>query len=84
MALTEDQEDKMYRSSIETNMTLKTIKEQLVKGDKTLHCHAKRLGVLESDREVRNGKLGLIVLVMSLFFTGILHAIGWLVSHFWK
>jgi cytoskeletal protein RodZ len=84
MSLSKDQEDEMFKSSIETNMTLKEIKERLEKGDKTLYCHGKKLWALEKDNEVRNGKLGLIVLIMSLIFTGVLHAIGWVISHFWK
>lgn len=84
MALSEEEEREMYTKVLKTDWTLGIVKERLEKGDKTLCSHAKRLRTLEGDQKLLSGKLGLIVLGMSICFTAALHAVGWIVSHFWK
>ena len=84
MPLTEEEERKMYDDVLKTSWTLDQVKERLEKGDETLDDHAERLRTLESNQKLLNGKLGWIVLGMSVCFTAALHAIGWIVSHFWK
>jgi hypothetical protein len=84
MSLTEEEERKMYDDVLKSAWTLDQVKERLEKGDDTLDDHAKRLSTLEGDQKLLRGKLGFIVLGMSVCFTATLHAIGWIASHFWK
>lgn len=84
MSLTEEEERKMYDDVLKSAWTLDQVKERLEKGDDTLDDHAKRLSSLEGDQKLLRGKLGFIVLGMSVCFTAALHTVGWIVSHFWK
>lgn len=84
MSLTDAEEREMYTKTLKTDWTIDLIKERLEKGDETLGSYGERIRKLEMDHIEIKGKIGWIVLVMSLCFTGILNAIGWVVSHFWK
>lgn len=84
MALSEEEEREMYTKVLKSDWTLDLVKERLEKGDETLGNHEGRLGTLEGDQKLLRGKLGFIVLGMSVCFTAALHVIGWIVSHFWK
>ena len=84
MGLSKEQEEKMYDNTLTACESISWIKERLEKGDETLGDHAKRLRSLESNQKLLNGKLGWIVLGMSICFTAALHAVGWIVSHIWK
>jgi hypothetical protein len=81
MPLTEEEERQMYNDTLKCAWTMTQVKERLEKGDETLDDHAKRLHSLESNQKLLNGKLGWIVLGMSVCFTAALHAIGWVISH---
>jgi hypothetical protein len=84
MPLTEKEQREMYTDIQRCAWTMDQVKARLEKGDESLDNHEGRLISLEVDRKILNGKLGWIVLGMSLCFTAALHAIGWIVSHFWK
>ena len=80
MPLSEEQEEKMYDSALVACESLKWIRARLDKGDKKLADCDERLGILEDERIVLKGKLGAIVIIMSVCFTAALHAIGWFVQ----
>jgi hypothetical protein len=84
MPLSEKEQREMYNDIQKCAWTMDQVKERLEKGDESLDNHEGRLISLEVDRKILNGKLGWIVLGMSVCFTAALHAIGWIVSHFWK
>ncbi len=84
MPLTEEEEREMYLNINKCAWTMTQVKERLEKGDGTLDNHEGRLVSLEVDQKLLSGKLGWIVLGMSICFTAALHAISWVVSHFWK
>jgi hypothetical protein len=84
MPLTEKEQREMYTAIQRCAWTMDQVKERLGKGDEALDDHEGRLVSLEVDQKLLSGKLGWIVLGMSLCFTAALHAIGWVVSHFWK
>lgn len=84
MPLTEEEERKMYNNVLKTGWTLDQVKERLEKGDETLGDHEDRLVSLEGDQKLLSGKMGMIVLGMSVCFTAALHAVGWILSHFCK
>ena len=84
MPLTEEEERQMYLNINKCAWTMDRVEARLEKGDGTLGNHEGRLVSLEVEKELLNGKLGWIVLGMSICFTAALHAIGWVVSHFWK
>jgi hypothetical protein len=84
MPLTEEEERQMYNDIQKCAWTMDQVMKRLEKGDGALEDHDGRLVSLEVDRKLLNGKLGWIVLGMSLCFTAALHAIGWIVSHFGK
>jgi hypothetical protein len=84
MPLTEEEQRKMYDMVLKSDWTLDAILGRLQKGDEALGDHEERLVSLETDQKLLNGKMGFIVLGMSVCFTAALHAIGWVVSHFWK
>lgn len=84
MPLSEKEKREMYLDIRKCAWTMSQVKERLEKGDEALDNHEGRLVSLEVDQKLLSGKLGLIVLGMSICFTAALHAIGWLVSHFWK
>jgi hypothetical protein len=83
MPLTEEEQRRMYNDTLKCAWTMTQVKERLEKGDAALGNHEGRLVSLEVDQKLLSGKLGWIVLGMSLCFTAALHAIGWIVSHFW-
>ena len=80
MPLSEEQEEKMYDSTLIACESLKWIRARLDKGDVKLADCDERLGVLEDERILLKGKLGIIVVVMSVCFTAALHTIGWFVQ----
>jgi hypothetical protein len=84
MPLTEEEERQMYNDTLKCAWTMTQVKERLEKGDEALDDHEGRLVSLEVDQKLLKGKLGWIVLGMSLCFTAALHVIGWIMSHFWK
>ena len=84
MRLSEEEERELYLNVKKCAWTMDQVKERLEKGDGTLDNHEGRLVSLEVEKELLNGKLGWIVLGMSICFTAALHVIGWIVSHFWK
>ena len=84
MPLTEEEERQMYNDTLKCAWTMDQVKERLEKGDEALDDHEGRLVTLEVDQKLLSGKLGIIVLGMSICFTAALHAIGWIVSHVWK
>lgn len=84
MSLSEEEERKMYDDVLKSAWTLDQMKERLEKGDERLGDHEGRLFALEGDQKLLRGKLGFIVLGMSVCFTAALHAVGWVVSHIWK
>lgn len=84
MTLSEEEEREMYTKVLKTDWTLDIVKGRLEKGDETMGDHTERLCTLEGDQKLLKGKLGFIVLVMSICFTAALHAVGWIVSHIWK
>ena len=84
MPLTEEEERQMYNDTLKCAWTMTQVKERLEKGDEALDDHEGRLVSLEVDQKLLSGKLGIIILGMSICFTAALHAIGWIVSHVWK
>ena len=74
----------MYNDTLKCAWTMTQVKVRLEKGDEALDNHEGRLVSLEVDQKLLSGKLGWIVLGMSICFTAALHVIGWVVSHFWK
>lgn len=82
MPLTEEEERKMYTETLKCAWTLDRVEAQLEKGDEKFGDHESRLISLEGDQKLLSGKLGFIVLGLSVCFTAALHAIGWLVSYF--
>lgn len=84
MPLTEEEQRRMYNDTLKCAWTMTQVKERLEKGDETLDDHSERIRSLEGDQKLLSGKLGIIVLGMSICFTAALHAIGWIISHFWK
>lgn len=91
MSLTDEKLDEMYDDILKTCRDMGWVRERLERGDKRLdNCDermdksSEKLGDLESELKLLNGKLGLIVVILSVCFTAALHAIGWIISHFWK
>ena len=89
MGLSREQEEEFRKLTIQSATDITWIRERLEHGDKRLDdCDermdksSERLGDLEAEQKLLGGKLGFIVLGMSLCFTAALHAIGWVVSHF--
>ena len=83
MPLSKEQEIKMYDDTIATKTIVAQIEKRLEKGDERLDDCGKRLNDVESEQKLLKGKIGFIVLILSVCFTAALHAIGWIVSHFW-
>ena len=81
MPLTEEEERQMYNDTLKCAWTMDRVKERLEKGDGTLDNHEGRLATLEGDQKLLSGKLGFIVVGMSICFTVALHTIGWIISH---
>jgi hypothetical protein len=91
MSLSKEREEEMYTKTIETARDITWLRDRLEKGDKRLDVFDTRidecsdlLGSLEAEQKLLNGKLGFVVLILSVCFTAALHGIGWIVSHFWK
>ena len=91
MTLSKEQEEEICRLTVQTARDITWIRARLERGDKRLDdCDdrivrsSERLGDLEGEQKLLKGKLGAIVLFLSLIFTGLLHVMGWAVSHFWK
>lgn len=82
MQLSEEEEREMYNDLQKCAWTMDQVMKRLEKGDVALSGHDSHLVSLEVDRKLLNGKLGWIVLGMSICFTAAVHAVGWLVSHF--
>ena len=80
MPLSKQQEEEMYKNTLIACESINWIRERLDKGDVKLNSHCKRLLALEGDQILLKGKLGIIVVVLSLCFTAALHAIGWFVQ----
>jgi hypothetical protein len=91
MSLSKEQEEEFRKLTIQSARDITWIRERLEHGDKRLDdCDdrmdksSERLGDLEAEQKLLKGKLGFVVLILSVCFTAALHAIGWIVSHFWK
>ena len=91
MALSQEQEERMYTASIKAEESISWMRERLEKGDdrldncdKRMDKSGERLSCLEGEWKLLKGKLGLFVLILSGCFTAVLHGIGWVVAHFWK
>ena len=81
----------MYTKTIETARDITWLCKRLEKGDTRLDIFDTRidecrdlLGELEAEQKLLKGKLGVVVLILSVCFTAALHAVGWILSHFWK
>ena len=81
----------MYTKTIETARDITWLCKRLEKGDTRLDIVDTRidecrdlLGELEAEQKLLKGKLGFVVLILSVCFTAALHAVGWILSHFWK
>ena len=82
MTLSKQQEEEMYRGTIETKVIVSQIRERLEKGDETLNSHSKRLRQLESDHSLLKGKLGAFVLGLTFIVSLLANGILWIFSHF--
>jgi len=89
MTLSDEQQERQYDDTLKTRRDLEWIRERLEKGDKRLDdCDermdrsSEKLGDLESELKLLKGKLGLIVVILSVCFTAALHAVGWIISLF--
>ena len=82
MALSEQQEEEMYRVTIQTAAIVAQTQERLEKGDKRLEDCTKGLHKLDKEHSLLKGRLGAFILgltfIVSLFVNGIL----WALSHF--
>jgi hypothetical protein len=91
MAWSDEQKQEYYKVTTQSARDIKWIRERLEKGDKRLDdCDdrmdksSEKLGELEAEQKLLTGKLGFVVVILSVCFTAAIHAIGWIVSHFWK
>lgn len=89
MGLSKEQEEEFRKLTIESARDISWIRERLEHGDKRLdNCvvrmdkASEQLGDLETEQKLLKGKLGFVVVILSICFTAALHAIGWVVSHF--
>jgi len=89
MAWTEEQKREFHRLTLQSARDITWIRERLEKGDKRLDdCDdrmdqsAEHLSDLEAEQKLLKGKLGFVVVILSVCFTAALHAIGWVVSLF--
>ena len=78
MALSKEQEMKMYDDTIETRTIVNQIEKRLEKGDATLGDCKERLRILETEHSMLKGKLGAFIFgltfIVSLLVNGILWA----------
>ena len=89
MTLSDEQVGEMYTKTIEAARDVTWLCKRLEKGDERLdNCDDRmdksheRLSALEAEQKLLKGKLGFVVVLLSVCFTAALHAIGWIVSHF--
>jgi len=77
MALSKEQEIKMYDDTIETRTIVNQIEKRLEKGDLTLGDCQERLRILETEHSMLKGKLGAFILgltfIVSLIINGVLY-----------
>ena len=81
MTLSKQQEEEMYRGTIETKVIVSQIRERLEKGDETLNSHSKRLRQLESDHSLLKGKLGAFILGLTFITSLLVNGVLWAYSH---
>ena len=87
MSLSIEREEEMYTKTIETARDITWLCKRLEKGDTRLDIFDTRidecsdlLGELEAEQKLLKGKLGVVVLILSVCFTAALHTIGWFVQ----
>jgi hypothetical protein len=81
MALSIEQEEKMYECTVKACESITWIKTRLDKGDKRLDDCANRVTELEKEHSLLKGKLGAFVLGLT-FIVSLLVNIGlWVWSH---
>ena len=81
MALSKEQEVKMYDDTIETRTIVNQIEKRLEKGDVTLGDCQERLRILETEHSMLKGKLGAFILGLTFIVSLIINGVLYLWSH---
>jgi len=75
MPLSEEQLEKMYEKTLETSAILVIIREQFTE-------YGKRIRKIESEQSLLKGKVGGLIIFLTLCGTIMVQGIGWIISHF--
>ena len=81
MALSKEQEIKMYDDTIKTRTIVDQIEKRLEKGDVTLGDCQERLRILETEHSLLKGKLGAFILGLTFIVSLLINGVIWLFSH---
>ena len=81
MALTKEQETRMYDGTIRTEVVVSQILERLKDGDKKLDDCQDRLRILEAEHSLLKGRLGAFILGLTFIVSLLVNGILWVWSH---
>ena len=82
MALSEQQLEDLYKTTLENRKDIGWIRECLEKNNSAMINLSKRQSILESEHSVLKGKLGAFVMVLTLGATLFINGFVWISSHF--
>ena len=81
MALSEEEEVRMYRDTIKTATIVSQLQTRLEKGDIQIESCNKRLNDLEIEHSLLKGKLGAFILGLTFIVSLLVNGILWAWSH---
>ena len=83
MALSEQQLEELYKTTLENRTDIGWIRERLESGSDEMFLISRRQNGIERENALLKGKLGAFVIVLSLFATLMFNGIGLVLAKFW-
>lgn len=83
MALSEEQLEELYKTTLENRTDIGWIRERLENGSDEMVRISRRQNGIEKENALLKGKLGAFVIVLSLSATILFNGVGLVLAKFW-
>jgi hypothetical protein len=81
MALSEKRLEELYAKTVETAINIQWMREKIENSEKRFYDNEKRITQLEREQSILKGKLGTLIIFLTLCTTILIQGIGWILSH---